>query len=334
MSRLHDLLLQQGRQSLLTDAETNQDHRAILAAANYLSDESNDAYFLFAGWALSGLPHRRIPDEREWRIETDYVTLLVEPGRRPQANGENPHVGVPYGTRARLIMLYLQTEALRTNSREIALGGSLRAWMSRLGIAVGGRSLKEVRDQADRISRCRLTFHMTRNGRTSLVNQNIVDTAMFLDDTGTTQGQGKLFLEVAKLSEGFFDQLKKHPVPVEEAAIRQLNNNSMALDIYCWLAYRLHSLKGPTKLTWTAIFKQFGAGFSLMKHFKPEFLNNLQLALAVYPAANVSLDDHDSSLTIYPSPSPVAKRLIAVSDNLQHTGGSAANLRLAAKALG
>jgi Plasmid encoded RepA protein len=173
--------------------------------------------------------------------------------------------------------------------------------------------LKEVRDQADRISRCRLTFHMTRNGRTSLVNQNIVDTAMFLDDDGTAHGQGKLFLEVAKLSEGFFDQLKRHPVPVEEAAIRQLNNNSMALDIYCWLAYRLHSLKGATKLSWTAVFKQFGAGFTLMKHFKPEFLNNLQLALAVYPTANVSLDDRDASLTIHPSPSPVAKRLIAVS---------------------
>src|ERR1700744_5753594 len=160
MSRLHDLLLQQGRQSLLTEAETNNDHRAILAASNYLSDESNDSYFLFAGWALSGLPHRRIPDEKEWRIETDYATLLVEPGRRPQANGENPHVGVPYGTRARLIMLYLQTEALRTNSREIELGKSLRDWLTRLGISIGGKSLKDVREQAERISRCRLTFHV------------------------------------------------------------------------------------------------------------------------------------------------------------------------------
>ncbi len=36
-------------------------------------------------------------------------------------------------------------------------------------------------------------------------------------DDGITQG--RLSLETAKLSEGFFGQLKKHPVPLEEAAI-------------------------------------------------------------------------------------------------------------------
>ena len=59
-----------------------------------------------------------------------------------------------------------------------------------------------------------------------LVNQNIVDTAMFID--AECPGQGSLFLETVKLSESFFEQLKKHPVPIEEAAIRAISNNSMA----------------------------------------------------------------------------------------------------------
>ena len=39
--------------------------------------------------------------------------------------GKSIMVGVPYGTRARLITLYLQSEALRTQSRDVELGNSI-----------------------------------------------------------------------------------------------------------------------------------------------------------------------------------------------------------------
>jgi hypothetical protein len=64
-------------------------------------------------------------------------------------------VGVPYGSRARLILLYLQTEAVRMNCREVELGRSLHAWLCRLEIPIGGKQMASVRDQAGRISRCR-----------------------------------------------------------------------------------------------------------------------------------------------------------------------------------
>ena len=51
---------------------------------------------------------------------------------------------------------------------------------------------------------------------------------MFVADNST---QDDLFIETAKLSEGFFEQLQKHPVPIEEAAVKQIANNSMALDV-------------------------------------------------------------------------------------------------------
>ena len=102
--------------------------------------------------------------------------------------------------------------------------------MKRIGIQPGGSAFKSVRDQAERISRCRLTFHIQGAGRTSaLVNQSVVDRALFIEDD---DDQGRLSLEVAKLSEGYFEQLQKHPVPLEEAAIRAISNNSAALDAH------------------------------------------------------------------------------------------------------
>jgi len=307
MGKVHDLLATKGKAASLTEAEDDRLRRAIQTAASYMADENVDTLFFFSGWALAGLPHRRIPDDREWRVETDHVTLLVEPGRRPDAGGLSPFVGVPYGSRARLILLYLQSEALRTRRREVELGGSLNAWMAKLGISIGGKSYKEVREQAERISRCRLTFQMTRAGRTALVQQNILDSAMFVDDDWR---QGRLALDVARLSEGFFEQLMRHPVPVEESAIRALNNNSMALDLYCWLVYRMHALDKPTRIPWTSIHKQFGTGFKQMKHFKPVFLDNLEVALAVYPDAKLEL--LDEGIRLLPSPPPVAKVIVPV----------------------
>ena len=103
-------------------------------------------------------------------------------------------------------------------------------------------------------------------------------------------GQGTLFLETARLSETFYEQLKKHPVPLEEAAIRAINNNSMALDLYCWLAYRLHVLSSPRPVSWKALMSQFGTAYKELFHFKPRFLENLHLALAVYRDANVGVE--------------------------------------------
>ncbi len=152
---------------------------------------------------------------------------MVEPGRRNLSGDSTAFIGVPYGSRARLILLYLQSEALRTNSRDIELGRSLHAWLVKLGIPVGGKSFRDVREQADRLSRCRLTFHVQQGGRAGLLNQNIVDAAMFVDDGSSPQGS--LFVDTARLSETFFEQLRRHPVPLEESAIRALSNNSQAL---------------------------------------------------------------------------------------------------------
>jgi hypothetical protein len=63
------------------------------------------------------------------------------------------------------------------------------------------------------------------------------------------------------LSEGFFDQLKKHPVPLEEAAIRAIGNDPAAIDPYLWLAYRLHVLPGDKLVTWAALKGQFGNSY-------------------------------------------------------------------------
>ncbi len=302
MGTVHQLIEEGGKQgALLADV----DRRVVEAAVRYMSDEEGDVAFVYSGWAQAALPHRRLPDDETWQIQTEKVTLLVESGKRIVADGKPASVGVPYGSRARLIMLYLQSEALRTGSREVELGKSLRGWLFRMGIPQGGKSIRDVREQAERISRCRLTFHVHHGSRAGLVNQNIVDTAMFVD--GDDPAQGSLFLETARLSESFFEQLRRHPLPIEEAAIKAINNHSMALDIYCWLVYRLHVLPAARTISWKALHSQFGTSFSRLDHFRPRFLDNLQLAAAVYRDAWV--ETGPKGLILHPSRPPIAPKM-------------------------
>ena len=302
MAEVHALLLAQGKEIAL---KTDMDRAVVEAAAGYLSSEDTDIGYLFSGWAQAALPHRRLPDDMAWQVTTDRVTLIVQPGLRPAANGTPVSVGVPYGSRARLILLYLQTEAVRTNTREVELGRSLHAWLRRLEIPIGGKQMASVRDQAERISRCRLSFQIKQGTRTGLVNQHILDTSMFIEDDSV---QGGLFVEKASLSQSFFDELKKHPVPVEEAAVRQIANNSLALDVYCWLAYRLHSLNAPITVSWKALHGQFGRSVARLDHFKDHFRTVLALATSVYPDARVEEADSGVGLVLNPSRPPVSPK--------------------------
>jgi hypothetical protein len=308
MGTVHKLLTERGKQGAL--ALGTLDRNVVEAASTYMADEESGLGFVYSGWTQCALPHRRLKDDEPWTVASERVRLVVQPGLRPIGeDGQLESVGVPFGAHARLILLFLQTEALRTGSREVELGASLRQWMSRLGIQPGGSAFRSVREQAERISRCRLSFHIGGTGRTSaLVNQSVVDRALFIEESDDRQG--RLSLEVAKLSEGYFEQLRKHPVPLEEAAIKSLSNNSAAIDAYIWLAYRLHSLKGDTLVTWKALKAQFGTSYRELYHFKNKWPKALELALAVYPDAKV--DIQEQGVILKPSRPPVAPRLLAL----------------------
>jgi hypothetical protein len=302
MGEVHQLLTERGKARVL--AECDIDRKVVEAAAGYLGNEDGETGLLYSGWAQSGLPHKRLPDDASWQVHTEHMSLVVQPGLRPSLSGNAIPVGVPYGSRARLICIYLQTEALRTQSREVELGKSLHAWLRRMEISIGGKSMQAVRDQAERISRCRMTFQIKQGGRVGLLNQNLLDTAMFVEED---DAQGRLFLETARLSEVFFEQLKRHPLPIEERAVKEIANNSMAIDVYCWLAYRLHALEQPRLVTWKALAAQFGRGIKGLAHFKWYFAQTLELALAVYQDALVTTDER--GVTLHPSRPPVAAQL-------------------------
>src|SRR5919199_6607296 len=155
MGQIHQLI----RAQALDKAE----RQAVDAAYEVMTDEKGRIGVAHAGFAMAALPHKKT-GEAIWEKDGGSVKLLVESG----LDADRMPVGIPYGSIARMILLYLQTQAVRTRSREVELGASMNAWLNAMDIPAGGKTYQIVREQSRRLSRCRLTF-FRRAGAAELV---------------------------------------------------------------------------------------------------------------------------------------------------------------------
>ena len=91
------------------------------AAYRVLAEENEGIGFTYSGFALTSLPHKEQADTI-WRREGHNLTLVLQSG----TDRLGKSVGLPYGSYARFILLFLQSEAVRSQSREIELGRSMQ----------------------------------------------------------------------------------------------------------------------------------------------------------------------------------------------------------------
>ena len=310
---VRQLVLVHGREAARQMVEPT-DKTLVKIASEVLGDESGRKGYSYSGLCLTSLPHRKLADDQAWERTVGPLTLIIEPGRIKLGDGPSKMMGVPHGARARLILIYLQTQAVLTSNREVSLGRSMREWMGRMGLSVGGETAAALREQARRIATCTMRFSWqtekkagTRDSRSTMVsNERIIKSGLFFHDAtkGDTR-QENLFEDKVLLDADFFEQLRRHPVPLRDTAIQELKDSSTALDIYVWLAFRLHHLDRRTPIGWKDLYQQFGAGYRHMWAWKPKFVQALAEAVSAYPEARVDVED--THIVLHPSPPPVAK---------------------------
>src|ERR1700719_3623847 len=214
MAEVHQLITMSGVEEARRQAVSKHERMLVEAAYRVLSDDVEKIGFTYSGFALTSLPHK--PHESDiWRREGHNLTMVLQSG----VDAAGKHIGVPYGSYARFILLFLQSEAIRTGSREIELGRSMRIWLGSMGLSIGGKTYRQVNDQARRISGCTLTFYADRKGTEVMRRGGFVDGAINMADT-MIDDQPSLWQERVLLNEEFFRALRDHPVPLSESALR------------------------------------------------------------------------------------------------------------------
>ncbi|MSO80389.1 MAG: hypothetical protein EXQ97_01835 [Alphaproteobacteria bacterium] len=96
-------------------------------------EKAQDADALgFMAWAMvqATLPHRKVVGNEFTRKNVNYSLTILSPST----------MGLPYGSVPRLLLAWVTTEAVKTQSRELKLGGSLSSFMRELDLVpTGGR---------------------------------------------------------------------------------------------------------------------------------------------------------------------------------------------------
>jgi hypothetical protein len=260
--------------------------------------------YTYSAWCLAGLPHREHPKAENWLIETDFARLLVRPGVRLRDDNSQEHIGVPHGSFARLLLVDLQSEALEKGSREIVMERSASALVGRIGVGRGGPTNAKVADQLERLATCSVDFAFGSDKKGVVFNQRLVEAFEFVAEPDHRTRDSMRVIERLVLSQAFFDELRRHPVLVDRAALRDLATSPLAIDVYLWLSYRLHALEKETPVGWDRLWRQFGSRVGKLKNFKSQFEAPLHLALSAYSAAKVRISDR--GLLLEPSPPPVS----------------------------
>jgi hypothetical protein len=172
----------------------------------------------------------------------------------------------------------------------------------------GGREIRAFKDQLSRLSVAVVRLATTRGDRAFQVNAQVVDAFELwpeLDDR-----QRVLWPSTIQLSHPYFNSLLEHAVPLNEADLAALAHSALGIDLYSWLAQRLHRINPnrPAFISWAALKQQFGPDYGRMDHFKTFFRKTLRQVLTRYQAARIEIDG--CGMRLHNSLPPVTKRLV------------------------
>ena len=228
--------------------QANQVNQLVVA-----SEADPDLGFMARLMALCSLPRTNPGDRKEYKRVNGPFTLIMFSSSASK---------LPFGNLPRLLLAWVCTEAVRTQSRELILGRSLAEFMRTLGVLSsdsGGTTgiRTRLRNQMKRLFNAHIQLiYEDKNGEAT-VNALIADRTE-LWWTPNRPDQAGLWESKILLSEPFFNEIINHPVPIDMNTLKALKRCSLGLDLYLWAAYRTFTLKRPLRLSWRQLYRQFG----------------------------------------------------------------------------
>ena len=210
-----------------------------------------DLGFMARLMALCSLP-RKNPGNGQYqyvRVNGPYTLILSRTGK----------CGLPFGIIPRLLLAWLSTEAVRTQSSELILGKSLADFMRTLGIYnSGGHPQTRLKNQMDRLFNASVRLIYEHDHGEASVHSAIADRTEFWWDKRKPD-EPVLFESKIELGEKFFQEILHHPVPLDMNILKAMKRSPLGLDLYLWLTYRTFSLDAPKRLSWPILYRQFGS---------------------------------------------------------------------------
>ena len=216
------------------------------------SEADPDLGFMARMMALCSLPRTNPGNRLQYKRQNGPFKLIMIAG------GDNR---LPYGNLPRLLLAWVCTEAVRTQNRELVLGRSLAEFMRMLGIYhnSGGRGgvQTRLRNQMRRLFNASVQLIYEDGRREASASSFVADRTEFWWNERKPD-ERVLWESKIELGEAFFNEIIRHPVPLDMNTLTALKRSTLGLDLYLWLTYRTFALTRPVRITWRQVYRQFG----------------------------------------------------------------------------
>ena len=291
--------------------------RLIENAVEIITDPAkiDDAMFQHSIFCQTYLPYKDPGlNVTVWEQKQGNASLAIQTFQvKNPITDEWVQVGLPYGTRARLILDYINTQAIKAQSQVIDVEEHLAGFVKKLGLLKNGRTVEEIKEQIRRITASLITLGFKQENSYIPINFGIVkafDLWFPKDDKHKVLWTSKI-----SLTDDYFNSLVKHAIPLDERTIGALSHSPMAMDVYTWLVQRLHRIPQNTRqfITWQQLKEQFGQGYNRMDNFKSAFRSVLTVVLTQYFEARHSIEeDKNKGFYLKNAPTPIDKKIFAI----------------------
>ena len=201
---------------------TKLDQVTQLVAAR---DADPDLGFMARLLALCSLPRANPGNRLQFqRVNGPYTLYMV-------AGGGNK---LPYGTLPRLLLAWVCTEAVRTQSPELILGDSLSEFMRKVGIySTSGDKHTRLRNQMRRLFGCTVSLLYEDARGEATLNAPIARLTEFWWSERQPDARS-LWESKIELGEDFFNEIIHCPIPIDMNTLRAMKRSPLGLDLYLW----------------------------------------------------------------------------------------------------
>ena len=248
------------------------------------SEADPDLGFMARTMALCSLPRTNPGNRKEYVRRNGPYTLVMTSGFDNK---------LPYGNLPRLLLAWVSTEAVRTQSRELVLGKSLSEFMGKLGMDSVGGARTRLRNQIRRLFNAHVQLVYKDQHGEANVSSSVADRSEFWWNERKPD-EPSLWESKIRLGEDFFNEIINHPVPLDLKTLTALKRCALGLDLYLWLTYRTFALRAPLRLTWRQVYRQFGAhpdkasDKRTVLNFRRKVLRELKKIKLAWPELNYS----------------------------------------------
>ncbi|ANP91191.1 MULTISPECIES: replication protein RepA [Rhizobium] len=276
-------------------AMPREKRRRALTHDHFLQEHPRpaDIRHLHSVLAICGLPYKRPPiDLRDFRRKQGNMGIMVQAGTSLGPDGAWLEHTLPFGPKARLILIHLCSEAIRQKSPTVEIADTFTAFVREMGLSdSGGKKgpLTACKEQLNALAHCSIRISSTEPNKMK-ANQFflIEDIDMWLSTDSHPESRWR---STVTFSSVMFENLKVHALPVNLHVASALQGSARKLDIYFWLGWRMYNISAPLTISWGPLTEQFGSGFSRQRDFKAKFIEETTHIKELLPEAPFKLTE-------------------------------------------